>query len=87
MYNNNNNNNRRVRSKQMSTNLILAKSNPLPPNSLKTNPIPGLERPLRVSGGWGYQISRQSAHKGGKVVSTMHRPPLLPGNIPGTHFY
>jgi len=22
----------------------------------------------------------------GKVVSLMHRPPLLPGNAPGTHF-
>jgi len=25
-------------------------------------------------------------HDGGKVVSLMHRPPLPPGNIPGTHF-
>ena len=40
----------------------------------------------RVPGGWGSQISRQSAHEGGKVVSRTHRPPLLPGNIPGTHF-
>ena len=23
----------------------------------------------------------------GKVVSLTHRPPLTPGNIPGTHFY
>jgi len=23
---------------------------------------------------------------GGKVVSLMHRPPLPPGNTPGTHF-
>jgi len=23
-------------------------------------------------------MSRQSAHEGGKVVSSMHRPPLLP---------
>jgi hypothetical protein len=41
---------------------------------------------LRVPTGSGSQISRQSAHEGGKVVSPTHRPPLSPGNIPGTHF-
>jgi hypothetical protein len=41
---------------------------------------------LSFPGGWGCQISRQSAHKRGKVVSPTHRPPLSPGNIPGTHF-
>ena len=27
-----------------------------------------------------------TAQGGGKVVSLTHRPPLPPGNIPGTHF-
>ena len=27
-----------------------------------------------------------TAQDGGKVVSLTHRPPLLPGNAPGTHF-
>jgi hypothetical protein len=39
------------------------------------------EQAQRVPGGWGSQISRQSAHKGGKVVSPTHRPPLLPQEI------
>jgi hypothetical protein len=31
---------------------------------------------LRVPAGWGFQILRQSAHEGDKVVSPTHRPPL-----------
>jgi len=27
-----------------------------------------------------------TAQEGGKVVSLKHRPPLSPGNTPGTHF-
>jgi len=41
---------------------------------------------LRIPGRWGSQISRQLAHECGKVVSPTHRPPLPPGNIPGSHF-
>ena len=41
---------------------------------------------LRVPGCSGSQISRQSAHEGGKVVSPTHRPPLPLGNITVTHF-
>jgi hypothetical protein len=41
---------------------------------------------LKIPGGSGFQISRQSAHEGGKVVSHTHRPPLPPGNISGIYF-
>jgi len=30
--------------------------------------------------------SMTTAQDGGKVVSMTHRPPLPPGNAPGTHF-
>jgi hypothetical protein len=41
---------------------------------------------LSVPGGSNYHISRQSTRESVKVVSPTHRPPLSPGNIPGTHF-
>jgi len=28
-----------------------------------------------------------TVEEGGKVVSLTHRPPLPPGNTPGTHFF
>jgi len=37
-----------------------------------------LGQTVRVPEGWDYNISRQSAHKGGKVGSRKHRQPLSP---------
>ena len=45
----------------------------------KSNPITVLQDFEAV------RFFRQSAHEGGKVVSPTDRPPLPPGNIPGTH--
>ena len=42
----------------------------------KAIPCTCLLKPQRVLGGWGSQISGQTAHEGGKVVSPTHRPPL-----------
>jgi hypothetical protein len=41
---------------------------------------PGGSRKLR------FPDCMTTAQDGGKVVSLTHRPPLLPGNVPGTHF-
>ena len=49
--------------------------------------------PLQAwSGPEGYRKLRfpdymTTAQDGGKIVSLTHRPPLPPGNAPGTHFY
>jgi hypothetical protein len=49
-------------------------------------PHAGQKRPLGFQEVKAPRISRKSAHKGGKVVTLMHRPPLLSGDIPDTHF-
>jgi len=41
---------------------------------------------LKISGGWGAQISRQSAHEGCKVVSPTHWPSLPPRKYPWYSF-
>jgi len=51
----------------------------------KANPL------LACSGPEGFRKLRfpdcmTTAQGGGKVVSLTHRPPLPPGNAPGTHF-
>ena len=32
------------------------------------------------------RFSRHSVHEDGKFFSLIHRPPLIPGDIPGNHF-
>jgi hypothetical protein len=44
-----------------------------------------LYRPLGIQQVEAPNISTQSAHEGGKVVSATYQPPLPPGEIPGTH--
>jgi len=51
----------------------------------KSSPVTGLEWPR------GFQEVKvprfhDNGTGGGKVVSLTHRPPLPPGNTPGTHF-
>jgi hypothetical protein len=44
------------------------------------------EEALRVAGGSGSQISRESAREGSKVVSLTHRPPVPPRRYPWYSF-
>jgi len=44
------------------------------------------EHTLRVPEGWGSQISRQSSHEGGEVVSPKHLPHLSPRKYPWYSF-
>ena len=54
----------------------------------------GTGKVLRLHAWSGPEVSRKlrfpdfmtTAQDGGKVVSLTHRPPLPPGNVPGTHF-
>ena len=61
-------------------------------NILQVHKVKGKAVPLQASSG--PEGSRKlrfpdfmtTAQDGGKVVSLTHRPPLPPGNTPGTHF-
>ena len=50
----------------------------------QTHYMPG--QALSVLGDCGAQVSRQSAHEGGKVVSPKHRPSLTPRKYPWYSF-
>jgi len=49
-------------------------------------PIIGLDRTSGLQEVEAPRISRQSTHKGGKVISPTHRPSLPAGDTPGSHF-
>jgi len=55
------------------------------PYSIASKVTSILVQALRVLRGWVSQISRQSTHKCGQIVSIIHRPPLPPGYTPGTN--
>ena len=69
----------------------------LPPRCEQGQPYPLLSvkcKAVPLQAWSGPEVSRQlmfpdfmtTAQDGGKVVSLTHRPPLPPGNTPGTHF-
>jgi len=51
----------------------------------QTNPPSSPGRPLDLQEVEATRISRHSAREDVTVVSPTHRPPLPPGDIPGTH--
>ena len=53
---------------------------------VKNFSIASLDRIIRLQHVEAPMISRQSAHKRGKVVSCTYRPSLPPGKVSGTHF-
>jgi len=61
----------------MFTNVVLGKDKAVP---LQAWSGPEGARKLR------FPDYMTAAKDGGKVVSPMHRPPIPPGNDPGTHF-
>jgi len=55
-------------------------------NHKRSNPITGLDRPRGFQEVKVPKFQDNRYMKVVKVVSPTHRPPLPPGNIPGTHF-
>jgi len=67
--------------------IIFQKQNSSPPLRIKGKAVPlqawnGPEGSRKLR----FPDLMTTAQDGGKVVSLTHRPPLPPGNIPGTHF-
>jgi hypothetical protein len=54
-------------------------------NTADSDHYTSLDRPFGFQEVEAPRISRQSAHERNKVVSPTHRPPLPPGDTPGTH--
>ena len=57
----------------------------LPMKIVKAVPLQAWSGP-KGSRKFGFPDFMITAQDGGKVVSLTHRPPLPPGNVPGTHY-